>query len=85
LKNWSINRTILRTFDRPFKRYFLTKHSLENRFSMISGQRGVGKTTAMIQYIHSFVNDDILNAAALYVPVDHFLADQGSAGFISGG
>jgi uncharacterized protein len=52
---------------------------------MISGQRGVGKPTAMIQYIHSFVNDDILNAAALYVPVDHFLADQGSAGFISGG
>lgn len=67
------HRTILRTFNRPFKRYFLSKHRLENRFSMISGQRGVGKTTSMIQYIHAFIDDDILNTTALYVPVDHFL------------
>ena len=67
------HRTILNTFNRPFKRYFLSKHSLENRFSMISGQRGVGKTTAMIQYIHAFVNGDQLDKTALYVPVDHFL------------
>jgi uncharacterized protein len=67
------HRTILRTANRPFKRYFLSKHRLENRFSIISGQRGVGKTTAMIQYIHSFTDEDILNTAALYVPVDHFL------------
>mgnify|MGYP001155431663 CR=1 FL=1 len=41
------HRTILNTFNRPFKRYFLSKHGLENRFSLISGQRGVGKTTVM--------------------------------------
>jgi uncharacterized protein len=33
------HRTILRTFNRPFKRYFLLKHRLENRFSMISGSQ----------------------------------------------
>jgi hypothetical protein len=33
------HRTILRTFNRPFKRYFLSKHRLENRFSMISGSQ----------------------------------------------
>ncbi|WP_300464870.1 hypothetical protein [Desulfobacula sp.] len=39
----------------------------------IAGQRGVGKTTAMIQYIYSFIQEDILSKQALYVPVDHFM------------
>ena len=67
------NRTILSSFNRPFKRYFLKKHALKNRFSIIAGQRGVGKTTAMIQYIYSFIQEDILSKQALYVPVDHFM------------
>lgn len=56
----------------PLRRYFLKKNSLDNRFSIIVGQRGVGKTTAMIQYIRSFVGDDLGSRKALYVPVDHF-------------
>jgi len=68
-----LHRTILSTFNRPFKRYFLKKHSLKNRFSIIAGQRGVGKTTVMIQYIYSFIQDDIVSKKALYVPVDHFM------------
>jgi len=56
---------------RLFKRYFLEKHTLSNRFSIITGQRGVGKTTAIIQYIHSFIKGDNLSTKALYVPVDH--------------
>ena len=67
------HRSILDSYNRPFKRYFLKKYSLKNRFSIIAGQRGVGKTTAIIQYIHSFVQGDTLSRRALYVPVDHFM------------
>jgi len=68
---------MLNSFNRPFKRYFLKKHALKNRFSIIAGQRGVGKTTAMIQYIYSFIQGDILSKQALYVPVDHFMVSTG--------
>ena len=49
------------------------KHALRNRFSIIAGQREVGKTTAIIQYIYSFIQEDIVSRKALYVPVDHFM------------
>ncbi len=68
-----LHRSILNSFNRPFKRYFLKNHALQNRFSIITGQRGVGKTTAIIQYIHDFIEDDLVSKKALYVPVDHFL------------
>jgi predicted AAA+ superfamily ATPase len=67
------HRIILNAFNRPFKRYFLKKHALKSRFSIITGQRGIGKTTVMIQYIYSFIQEDTLSKAALYVPVDHFM------------
>jgi len=67
-----LHRTILNSQHHLFKRYFLTKHSLENRFSIIIGQRGVGKTTMLLQYLSGFVHGDITSRKALYVPVDHF-------------
>lgn len=65
-----LSRHFLKTHNREYKRYFLKKHALENRFNIIIGQRGVGKTTTMIQYILS--NYDLLTRQALYLPVDHF-------------
>jgi len=69
---FEISRNFLKILNRPFIRYFLDKYPLAERFSIITGQRGVGKTTAMIQKILS-INDDILTRNALYVPVDHFV------------
>jgi len=68
-----ISREFLKTFNRPYKRYFLAKYPFASRFSIITGQRGAGKTTAMIQKILSMNNDDIFTKNALYVPVDHFV------------
>jgi hypothetical protein len=67
-----LHRNVLDMTDRPFHRYFIKKYGLENRFSIITGQRGVGKTTIIIQYIQDFIHKDILSKKALYVPVDHF-------------
>ena len=68
-----LSRNFLKTFNKPYIRYFLQKYPLSSRFSIITGQRGVGKTTAMIQKILSANNDDIFNKNAIYVPVDHFI------------
>ena len=73
-----ISREFLKTFDRPYKRYFLAKYRLASRFSIITGQRGAGKTTAMIQKILSMYHDDIFTKNALYVPVDHFVVGNRS-------
>jgi predicted AAA+ superfamily ATPase len=70
---FKLSRNFLKTFNKPYRRYFLEKYPLANRFSIITGQRGVGKTTAMIQKILSANDDDILTKNALYVPVDHFI------------
>ncbi len=67
-----LSRDFLKIFNKPYRRYFLDQYPLASRFSVITGQRGVGKTTAMIQKILS-VNDDIFTKKALYVPVDHFV------------
>ena len=73
-----ISREFLKTFNRPYKRYFLAKYRLASRFSIITGQRGAGKTTAMIQKILSMYHNDIFTKNALYVPVDHFVVGNRS-------
>jgi len=70
---FKLSSDFLKTLNRPYRRYFLDKYPLTSRFSIIIGQRGVGKTTAMIQKILSMNNNDIFTKNALYVPVDHFI------------
>jgi uncharacterized protein len=70
---FKLSSDFLKTFNKPYRRYFLDKHPLTSRFSIIIGQRGVGKTTAMIQKILSKYNNDIFTKKAIYVPIDHFV------------
>jgi len=70
---FKLSRNFLKTFNKPYRRYFLEKYPLASRFSIITGQRGVGKTTALIQKILSANDGDIFTKNALYVPVDHFV------------
>lgn len=75
---FSLSQTFLRIRNRDFKRYFLRDNSLTNRFSVIIGQRGIGKTTAMIQYLLEMYGDDPYNRKALYLQADHFLVGRAS-------
>ena len=59
-------------YKQEYVRYFLKKESLSSRFSIISGQRGIGKTTVIIQYIHQHY-PDLYTTKALYIQADHFL------------
>ena len=68
-----LSQNFLTIYDRKYIRYFIKANLLQNRFSIIVGQRGVGKTTAIIQFILRSFESDLFSPKALYVQTDHFL------------
>ena len=70
---YRLSRTQLDFFNRPYRRYFLSAHDLDHRLCIILGQRGIGKTTAMVQHLLDAAGQDTLSDAILYVQADHFL------------
>ncbi len=73
-----LSQNFIKINNRDYKRYFLKSNPLNNRFSFIVGQRGIGKTTAMTQHILSFYNADIFTSKAIYIQADHFLVGSHS-------
>lgn len=59
--------------NRDYVRYFLKNNELKHRFSIISGQRGIGKSTVMVQHLLSRVSGDSYSDKILYVAADHFV------------
>ncbi len=66
-----LSQNFIRLNNRAYKRYILHKEIFKNRFSILVGQRGVGKTTSIIQYLVSKYKD-FFSKKILYVPSDHF-------------
>ncbi|OGT46043.1 MAG: hypothetical protein A3E82_07955 [Gammaproteobacteria bacterium RIFCSPHIGHO2_12_FULL_38_11] len=58
---------------RPFRRYFIQNNSLSHRFFILMGQRGIGKTTTLVQYLLDYTKNDRFSDKILYIPVDHFI------------
>ena len=56
----------------------MDKHFLSHRMSILSGQRGVGKTTIIAQRLIKHADGDIEKRNILYVPSDHFLIGKSS-------
>lgn len=61
-----LSRQFLDSYNRPYKRYFLARHDLDERFLVVTGARGVGKTTMLAQFLSG-------RERCLYVPSDHVL------------
>jgi len=72
-----LSQSLIRLRHRDFKRYFLRDNPLTNRFSIIIGQRGIGKTTAMIQHLQEYSDNQPANKT-LYLQTDHFLVFRSS-------
>lgn len=70
---YALSRTFIKLRNRPFRRSFLASHPLTARLSIIIGQRGIGKTTAMIQHLLDSCAGNPLTDKALYLQADHFL------------
>lgn len=75
---FNLSQHFIQTCNKNYQRYFLRKYPLENRFSIITGPRGVGKTTAIIQYLLQFTAGDPLSREAIYIQSDHFLVGKHS-------
>ncbi len=62
----------IRHAENKFKRYFFYENKLSNRFSIIKGGRGIGKTVFILQFIiENFKDGERDNV--IYIPADHFL------------
>jgi len=58
--------------NRPFKRYLLGCDPFRSPLTILLGQRGVGKTTLIVQYLLGQFKDPF-SEAFIYVPMDHFI------------
>jgi predicted AAA+ superfamily ATPase len=55
----------------PYQRYFIKEQKIKHRLSIITGQRGIGKTTTIAQYMQLH-NDK----KSLYVSMDSFIVGE---------
>ncbi|HXH55634.1 MAG TPA: AAA family ATPase [Gammaproteobacteria bacterium] len=59
--------------NQKYRRYFIQNTQLSQRLSMLIGQRGIGKTTTLIQYLLDFAKQDRFDPSILYIQADHFV------------
>ncbi len=57
----------------PYTRRWLAEKIAKPRLTILIGQRGIGKTTLIIQALLKFASNNTTNKDILYVPCDHFL------------
>jgi len=72
----AISRNYLKTYNRKYKRFVFEKNDFKGRLYLLIGQRGVGKTTIMIQFLLNKVDTDYLSDEILYVPMDHIYTEN---------
>lgn len=68
---YQLSQQFLQGRNQGYLRYFIQRTNLSERFSILIGQRGVGKTTMLIQYLLRAVDGDVFSPKILYVPSDH--------------
>lgn len=69
---YQLSQTYLKLCNRSYVRNFLKEKPFENRMTILLGQRGIGKTTVLVQYLMEFSKNDIKSEKILYLPADHF-------------
>lgn len=55
----------------PYQRYFIKENRIKHRLSIITGQRGVGKTTTIAQYMQLHKDKK-----SLYISMDSFIVGE---------
>lgn len=86
-----LSQELITLTNHTFKRYLFHTHPFASRLSILIGQRGVGKTTTLIQYLMEYAKNDVFCPTILYCPVDHFkvkdntLYDIAENFFLTGG
>jgi hypothetical protein len=71
-----LSQKFLMAKNQDYRRYFIRTTTLTERLSILIGQRGVGKTTLLVQYLLDYARGDLFNPKILYVPSDHLALAQ---------
>lgn len=71
---FELSRQMVARISRPYRRSLPGGRAFRGRCNVITGQRGVGKTTLMVQYLCEKHPDHETSRQCLYLPADHFLA-----------
>jgi ATP-dependent exoDNAse (exonuclease V) alpha subunit len=68
-----LSHRFLEVKNSPYRRYLIRTTKFNHRMSIIKGQRGIGKTTTLVQLLRDFVDGDHFDPRILYIQADHFL------------
>ncbi len=71
---YTLSRSLLKAHNKAYSRSFLEQKPFSHRFTILLGERGVGKTTVIAQYLSSQNKAD--EDSVLYVQADHFLVNK---------
>lgn len=67
-----LSRNFLKLKTSPYRRYLIQAEEFSHKLSILIGQRGIGKTTTLIQHLLDQVEGDRFDKRILYVQADHF-------------
>ena len=73
---FQLSQEFLQSHNQRYQRYFIKEQTDIHRFTILLGQRGIGKTTLMIQYLLQYAKNNPLCHEILYIPSDHFALKQ---------
>ena len=73
-----LSRQMVQRLNQPYRRYVMEQQPFSARCTILTGQRGVGKTTCLIQHLLEIDSDYETSRSSLYLPVDHFLVGRSS-------
>lgn len=66
-----LSHYFISTKNESYRRYFIRTKKLSHRLSIITGQRGIGKTVTLIQYLLDHARGNPFDKGILYVQADH--------------
>jgi predicted AAA+ superfamily ATPase len=69
----ALSQSFIKIKYEQYRRYFIKRTALKHRFCIILGERGIGKTTTLIQYLVEAAQGNTLSDKILYIQSDHFL------------
>lgn len=73
---YALSQRFMTIKNAQYRRYFIRNQPINTRLALLLGQRGVGKTTTLIQSLLDRVDGDFLDPRILYIQADHFSMGQ---------
>lgn len=73
---FELSRQMVARLHRPYRRYLMGQGIFSGRGTIVTGARGVGKTTCLVQHLVDGHPDYASSRRCLYLPADHFVVAQ---------